>query len=718
MNEKKKWLVSDVRMAHPDEVKRLSDGLSVSAITASVLYNRKLFTVDEAMRFIRKETVLLHDPYIMKDMDKAVLRITEALRKKEKIVIYGDYDVDGVTSVSTLYLYLQSKGADVDYYIPNRNGEGYGINLAALDTLAKNGTKLMITVDTGITALSETDYANSLGIDIIVTDHHECHPTLPNAVAVVNPKRSDCNYPFKELAGVGVVFKLICAIECKFWKDAGNSGHGYINSICKDYIDLVAIGTISDVMPLMDENRLIVSMGLHIMDDTKRPGLAVLLDMVGSKDDRIKKKKKLTSSYIGFVVAPKINAAGRLSSASIAVELFLTKDTAHAKSIVEKLIEINTERQATESAILEEAYKKISEEHDFDNDTVIVLDGDNWHQGVIGIVASRITEYYNLPAILVSFEDGIGKGSGRSIRGINLVDALRDSEDLLIKFGGHALAAGLSIERAKLDDFKKRINKYAKEHVSAEGTEVNLDIDCEVFPSEFNISLAEELLCLEPYGISNPVPVFVMRGVKVVDICGIGQNKHTRLTLSSPEGIKMTALCFGTAPESIESISGELIDVVFNVNINEFQNQKTVQMIVKDMAFSQDNSLAKQRHEKIIAKIKSGAFLTQRECLSYIPGREDYVLFYRYLRKEISQGRDIFSERYLASQHIGHPEKFNMTKIRVIIKVFEEAGIITAESVPTQYSLGNKYRLQLTESDKKLSLDSSELYRYTKKYKL
>ncbi|MBE6631448.1 MAG: hypothetical protein E7623_01970 [Ruminococcaceae bacterium] len=480
---------------------------------------------------------------------------------------------------------------------------------------------------------------------------------------------------------------------------------------------ILAIGTISDVMPLVDENRLIVSMGLHAMDDTKRPGLGVLLDMVGSKEDKSKKKRKLTSSYIGFVVAPKINAAGRLSSASIAVELFLTEDKDHAKNIVEKLIEINTERQATEGAILEEAYKKIAEEHDFENDSVIVLDGDNWHQGVIGIVASRITEKYNLPSILVSFEDGVGKGSGRSIHGMNLVDALRDSQDLLMKFGGHALAAGLSIERDRLDEFKKRINAYAKTHVSEEDAEVSLEIDCEVFPKELNIALAEELLCLEPYGISNPVPLFVMRNLRVTDICGIGQNKHTRLTLSSADGARITALCFGTEPEAVNSVNGELIDIVFNININEFQNQKSVQMIVKDMAFTTDSSSSKLRHNKLIEKIRSGGSLTQRECISYIPCREDYVLLYRFIRKEIHAGRDVFSDHYFASQHIGHPEKLNMTKIRMILKVFGEAGIIIAERIPAQFSLGNSYRFTLGETDKKFSLESSDLYRDLSKYR-
>jgi single-stranded-DNA-specific exonuclease len=399
------------------------------------------------------------------------------------------------------------------------------------------------------------------------------------------------------------------------------------------------------------------------------------------------------------------------------VDLFLTEDKEHARNIVEKLIEINTERQATEGNILEEAYRKITEEHDFENDHVIVLDGDNWHQGVIGIVASRITEKYNLPSILVSFEDGVGKGSGRSVHGMNLVDALRDSQDLLMKFGGHALAAGLSIERDKLDEFKKRINLYAKTHVSEEDAEVCLEIDCEVFPKEFNISLAEELLCLEPYGVSNPVPLFVMRNVKVSDMCGIGQNKHTRLTLSSADGVRITALCFGTPPEAINSVNGELIDVVFNININEFQNQKSVQMVVKDMAFTSDAMSSKQRHNRLIEKIKSGEFLTQRECISYIPCREDYVLLYRFIRKEINAGRDIFSDHYFSTQHIGHPEKLNMTKIRMILKIFGEAGIIKAERLPSQFSLGSSYRFTLGETDKKFSLESSELYRDLSKYR-
>ena len=366
--------------------------------------------------------------------------------------MYGDYDVDGVTSVCTLYLYLKSKGANVEYYIPNRSGEGYGVSVSAIDGFAENGTTLIITVDTGITANDEVAYAKEKGIDFLITDHHECRSDLPEAVAVINPHRPDCNYPFKEFAGVGVVFKLICAYE-EFI--TGDSRMNSTLRIIKEYADLVAIGTIADVMPIKEENRIIVKYGLSMIENTNRVGLSALIDVSSNKIDsrrseRLEKSRrgrrtKVSSSFIGFTLAPRINAAGRVRSATLAVELFLSNNYSEAVRIAEHLCAANKERQAEENKIMQQAYEKI-EHLDINNNPVIVLDADDWHHGVIGIVSSRITEKYSRPSILVSFEgndadmdalENVGKGSGRSIKGMNLVDALCYCSDHLVKFGGH-----------------------------------------------------------------------------------------------------------------------------------------------------------------------------------------------------------------------------------------------------------------------------------------
>ena len=477
--KEKQWLI---KTPATDEasyaINSISSTLGINRILASLLYNRGYCDAKSANAFIRMENETFRSPFDMKDMDKGVERIERALKNGEKITVYGDYDVDGVTAVCTLYLYLKSQGAVVDYYIPNRSGEGYGVSEFAIDKIKNGGSTLVITVDTCITANEEIKYAKSIGVDFVVTDHHECRADLPDADAVINPHRPDCNYPFKELAGVGVVFKLICAFEEKHYNCDRITA---TLKIIKQYADLVAIGTIADVMPIKEENRLIVKYGLSMIESNPRVGLSALIDVASGKTDyrkndktdrhqKRKRSTKLTSGYIGFTLAPRINAAGRVRSAAMAVELFLCEKYYDAIKIADQLCTANKERQSEENKIMLEAYKLI-ESIDINENPVIVLDANDWHHGVIGIVSSRITEKYCRPSILVSFEgnddgatpeDSIGKGSGRSIKGLNLVDALCYCQDHLVKFGGHDLAAGLSVTRAQLPAFRKKINEYAK----------------------------------------------------------------------------------------------------------------------------------------------------------------------------------------------------------------------------------------------------------------
>ena len=440
--QKRKWNIKSGQI-DDDKILDISSKLGCSYVLASLLVNRGYDTVESADKFLKKGQEILHDPFLLNDMDKAVARILSAISNNEKITIYGDYDVDGVTSVSILYLYLEKLGANVEYYIPCRKGEGYGVSISALTKLKDDGTKLIITVDTGVTAIEEAKYAKSCGIDFLVTDHHECTDVLPEAVAVINPKRHDTTYPFPNLAGVGVVFKLLCAIESVY---RNVNMHEATKRISIDYSDLTAIGTIADVMPVTDENRIIIAYGLYRAERTDKIGLETLIRICRNGDGKIiksKSKKKFTSGFVGFTIAPRINAAGRISSASSAVELFLAKNATVAEKYAQDLCEINRERQFTENKIAEEANDFIEENGYFMN-SMIILDNAEWHHGVIGIVSSRVSDKYGVPSILISFEgnedpndpEAIGKGSGRSVPGMNLVDALSSCSDILEKFGG------------------------------------------------------------------------------------------------------------------------------------------------------------------------------------------------------------------------------------------------------------------------------------------
>lgn len=655
-SKKKLWRVAEPYFDR-DAVNEIARELSLSAPTARLLASRGYTSAAAAKSFIGKETVLLHDPFLLADMDKAVSRILTALENNEKITVYGDYDVDGVTSVTVVYTYLKSLGADIGYYIPNRIGEGYGVNIDALKSFADDGCSLVITVDTGITAIDEVADAKLMGLDVVVTDHHECRPELPEAAAVVNPRRPDCPYPFKELAGVGVAFKLICAVEMK---KSGGSLYEAVKRVSAKYCEFVAIGTIADVMPLIDENRIIVSYGLHLLEDTENIGLRALMNASGliskETDGRTpggRVKKRITSSAVGFTLAPRINAAGRISSAEFAVELFLTDSGSRADEIAAELCETNRRRQAEENSIIEAAEKKIAEQCSED-DHVIVLDDDHWHHGVIGIVCSRLTEKYNLPSILISFEHNtgeeplptdIGKGSGRSITGLNLFEALDASARLLYKYGGHELAAGLSVERGNLKAFREAINAYAREKLGdAELCRV-VDIDLVIPPEEISQKLASELYLLEPFGVENAQPVFETDRMMISEIIALAGGKHTKLTLRVP-GLStvFTALLFGTPTADFEYSVGETVDVVYNLDINEYRGRQSVQLLVRDI-----------RHARV----------------EPIPERDDFAKLYLHL-KGMRSGMPVTASMEELSEAVGLP----CGTVSAMLDIFSELSII------------------------------------------
>ena len=714
--KEKNWLIKSIdSREYKDAVSSIASSLGINPIVAKLLYNRGYTNAESAKAFIYMESEMLLDPFRMKDIEKGIDGIKKAIDRREKITVYGDYDVDGVTSVCTLYLYLKSLGANVDYYIPNRAGEGYGVSTHAIDHIKANGSGLIITVDTGTTAVEEILYAKSIGVDFIITDHHECRSDLPDALAVINPHRPDCNYPFKELAGVGVVFKLICAYEEKY----GNKSRlEAAETIFNNYADLVAIGTIADVMPIKHENRIIVTYGLSMIENTKRVGLSTLIDAASAKNDaqrsnQRRKKVKITSGYIGYTLAPRINAAGRIKTASMAVELFLSEDRARAKEIAEELCRTNKERQAEENKIMQEAYKKI-EQYDIDNNPVIVLDADNWHHGVIGIVASRITEKYSRPAILVSFEgndggspspDDVGKGSGRSIKGMNLVDALCHCSDHLVKFGGHELAAGLSVARGELSNFRRMINEYALSNLSENDMVQTVEADCELDFTDVNIGLAKSIQLLEPFGVSNPIPAFVLRGVTVNEISGISDGKHTRVTFGNGR-YYLSAMYFSASPSSLNVFVGDKVDVLFNIDINEWSGRECVQLIIRDIkpSFSLKDQ---QKNEKIrFEEVKAGASFTMEENI--LPTRDDFAAVYRLIQNSFRSGVDVLKHRDIISKLkiTDTTNEIGYIKLKIIIMVFKELNIVQIEDVADEI-----YKFKIHYSTTKTKLEKSTLLR-------
>lgn len=705
----KRWLLNEEREDFSaSSVEEIASALGISRVLARLLVCRGHRDAESARSFICMESELLHNPFAMKDVERAVNRIRRAIRMKERITVYGDYDVDGVTAVCTLYLYLKKQGAEVDYYIPNRAGEGYGVSCAAIKALAENGTRLIVTVDTGITAGEEVAYAKTLGVDVVVTDHHECRAELPGAEAVVNPHRPDCPYPFKELAGVGVVFKLICAYE---ESASGDRRSVCVRRMCEEYADLVAIGTIADVMPIRDENKLIVSFGLAGIERSRRPGLLALMEAAASRTDarHAKKQQKITSGYIGYTLAPRINAAGRIRSASRAVELFLSRDKSEAAKLAEELCEANRERQEEENRIMEEAYRRIESDPLLSSNPVIVLDAENWHHGVIGIVASRITERYGLPCILISFEGGedgvfldsdMGKGSGRSIKGMNLVDALVYCSDHLVKFGGHELAAGLSVTRGELAAFREKINAYAREHLTEEAMTPVLEADCALRPEDITMALAEELRMLEPYGVGNPVPAFVLRDCHIIECVPISGGKHTRLVVGDGT-YSFTAMCFSRSQAQMNLFVGDAVDLLFNLDVNEYNGRRSVQLIVRDIRLCAESRAEVADERARFHEIWAGASFSAEENL--VPTRNDFAAVYTLVCRNVRAGCDTLSHRALLTKLQGAGRgDIGYIKLKIIIRVLQELNLLGIEEVSDE-----NYRFSIQFTNKKTDLEKS-----------
>ncbi len=554
---KKRWVADNDKLTLIDELYK-ETGMNKTLLR--ILLNRDIKTKDEIEKFLNPKINDFFDPFLLKDMDKAVDRINKAIENKEKIAIYGDYDVDGVTASAILTLYLRER-ADIVNYIPKREGEGYGVNTDAILKLKSEGVTLIITVDCGITSVEEARYAKDLGIDLIVTDHHTCPDILPECLAVINPKRQDGNYPFSELCGAGVALKLVMALGEK--------------NLDK-YLAICAVGTVADIVPLISENRIIVSLGLLALRKNKLKQISCLSEIAGLSYENI------TSEDLGFVIGPRINAAGRMGSAFDALTLLLSEDDYEIAKKAEILNRKNLIRQETEQNIIKEAVNMAENELLKSNKDILVLWGENWHEGVIGIVSSKITDKYYKPSILLSLSEDMAKGSGRSIKGFNIYDALKSQEHNLVKFGGHELAAGLSLKKENLARFKEEIEEYAKEYMKDKKFLPELFLDSELTVDDMNEEFLKLLSLLEPFGMGNLRPVLLIKDARIIKVMAFKEGKHLRISIEK-EGKTVEAVGFNMGNFSEYLSPGDEIYIAATLEINEFRGIRKFQLKIKDI---------------------------------------------------------------------------------------------------------------------------------------
>lgn len=597
----------------------------------------------------------LSDPFLLKDMDKAAARITRAVDNMEKIAVYGDYDADGVTSTAMLYSYLETRGADVIFYIPQREGEGYGMNMGAVEYLKEQGVSLIVTVDNGISSVQEVARANELGIDVVVTDHHRPQEILPDAVAVVDAYRPDDTSPYKHFSGVGIAFKLLMALE---------DGAGDVEDLLEAYSDLAAIGTIGDIVPLTGENRTLIRAGLERLSQSDRPGVQALLENAGIAG------KALTSTNVAFTLVPRINATGRMGAPERAVRLLISGYEEEAEVLSEEICADNEERRRVEAEIAEAAFADI-EAKGYMKDRVVVVDGENWHHGVIGIVASRVTERCGKPCMIISRGETEAKGSGRSIEGFSLFEAICVCGDLLIKFGGHPMAAGITLKPENIEAFRKRINRYAAERFPQMPTQT-VTLDCKLNPAALSVSMAQSLTQLEPFGNGNPQPVFGLFNMELSNVTPVGGGGHLRLTLEK-NGAVITAMRFNTKPEELPYHIGDKIDLAVQLEAREFRGQPSLTVIVRDMKFAAFNT------EKNIASLASfekwqrGEVLSAEDKNRLYPDRACLAAIYRALRTV--NGKETDQVRFVSQ--FGKDMTLGLFKTALL--VFEERGLVHSE---------------------------------------
>ena len=644
-------------------------------MTAMILSARGIQNPQEALAYLDCNAPM-PDPFTMKDMDLAARRVGLALSRKEKIAVFGDYDVDGITSTCLLTDFLRRRGADVVSYIPGRLEEGYGLNPIAIHQLNREGVKLIITVDCGITAVEEAELCARLGIDLVITDHHECKDVLPRAAAIVDPHRPDCGYPHKNLSGVGVAFKLASAL-C-----------GSQEEVLAEYADMVCLGTVADVMLLQGENRVFVSRGLESLRHTKRPGIAALMKESGCAPDQV------SASSIGFMLAPRINAAGRMGQIELAVELFLTDDAKRAAVLAKALCELNRERQSVESQIYDQAISMLPQGN---IPEAIVLADETWHQGVVGIVASRIAEEYCCPTFLICLDGDHGKASSRSFGGFNLFSSLTALSSLLESYGGHELAAGFTISRQQIPAFRNQICQLAGAFYCDDTPRTILDIDCAIPPEMLTIKGIESLDALEPCGNGCPKPVLMMKNLTVERINLVGGGRHMRLRLrSGRHGIN--AIYFSATPETASIAPGDLVDVAFTPQINEFRGERSVQMNVLDIRPACN---APCSAEMGAYRAMQEARLTAELAASLIPDRATLGMVWRFLASCPSPIRE--NPMCLCRKIVRWSGvSLSLGQLLTCIDIFRDVGLVSTQRL-------HKYlAIHLTPGSEKADLNRSQ----------
>ena len=673
------------KIAHPSPEGRAQlERAGIPSLLACVLSARGVTEPEQAWKLLTPGEEPLLDPMLLKDMDRAVLRVGRALKTGELMAVYGDYDVDGITSTCLLTDCLTRLGGRVRSYIPDRLEEGYGLNEEAVLHLAQQGVTLIITVDCGITAAREVEFARELGIDVVITDHHECKQAIPEAAAVVDPHRPDCPYPFKGLAGVGVALKLAMAA----------AGPDRAGLVFREYADLAAVGTVADVMPMTGENRTIVQTGLAALAHPRRVGLAQLMEEAGLGD------KPVTSVSIGYTLAPRINAAGRMGQADLAAELLLTRDPGRAAALAQELCALNRERQTIECEIFQECVQQLERRP---QSGIILLADEHWHQGVVGIVASRLTEKYSCPAFMVCLDQGIGKGSCRSWGGVNLFHLLTQCQDLLEGFGGHAMAAGFTVREENIPALERRLRQLVLEERAGEELPSLLEIDAAVLPQELTVEAVEALDALEPCGAGNPRPVLVLTGAHVISAAQVGRGRHLKLRLEG-RGVPLDAIFFSVDGSELGLTPGCRVDVAFYPQINDFRGVRSVQLQVVDLRHAMTRA---QLEQSIYEKYRRGEPLSPQEAQSLLPTRAEFVCLWRYLERQCAG--QTFLEDTLAriaqksARSGGQSERPNHTL--VCLEVMEERGLISLERQ------SGRVQITLHRLEHKVDLNASAILR-------
>ena len=651
-------------------------GCGYSPLTAMVLSSRGISDQRSANHYLDCAAPL-PDPFLMTDMDKAAGRVGLAMARGEKIAVFGDYDVDGITATSLLTSFLRRHGADVISYIPGRLEEGYGLNPIALEQLSREGVKLIITVDCGITAVAEAEMCRDLGIDLVITDHHECKDVLPHAAAVVDPHRPDGGYPHKNLSGVGVAFKLAAAL-C-----------GSQEEVLAEYADMVCLGTVADVMPLQGENRAFVVRGLESLRHTNRPGIAALMAETGCAPENV------SASTIGFMLAPRINAAGRMGQIDLALELFLTEDPARAAQLARALCDLNRQRQAVESEIYDQAIAMLPTGQ---TPEAIVLADETWHQGVVGIVASRIAEEFCCPTFLICLDGEHGKASSRSHGGFNLFSSLTTLSPLLESYGGHELAAGFTITRSNIPEFRKQICALAAGYYSDDTPRTQLDIDCAIPPELLTLGGIDSLSALEPCGNGCPKPVLMMKDLHIERLNLVGGGRHMRLRLRRGR-YAFNAIYFSANPESASVSQGDTVDIAFVPQVNEFRGERSVQMNVLDIRPScSAEASPEMRHYYALQQNR----LTPEAACALLPSRSLLATVWRYLAAV--PGAAIQESPICLCRKIvrwsGSP--LTLGQLMTCLDIFRDVGLLTSHRM-------HKYLvISLTPGSEKADLNQSQ----------